>query len=201
MCSYWGISCHRRRLDDGARERASAEQRLLDVCFVNPSPVFYLDKLGIAVILRCSLCLFCLTPDKDAPMPVPFAPPVTLADDERSQLESLVRAHSTPQALAFRCRLILRARRPTTRPICGWPPRWPVSAIPSAVGVSAISRTASRACKMRRARVARGAFPPSERVDVLSMATQKPATYHCPATRWSLDDLVAALHQHRRRGP
>ena len=31
------------------------------------------------------------------------------------------------------------------------------------------------ACKMRRARVARGAFPPSERVDVLSMATRKPA--------------------------
>jgi hypothetical protein len=49
---------------------------------------------------------------------------------------------------------------------------------------------------MRRARVARGAFPPSERVDVLAMATKKPATYHCPATRWSLDDLVAALLQH-----
>src|SRR5437867_1360857 len=50
---------------------------------------------------------------------------------------------------------------------------------------------------MRRARVARGAFPPSERVDVLSMATRKPATYHCPARRWSLDDLVAALQQPR----
>lgn len=50
---------------------------------------------------------------------------------------------------------------------------------------------------MRRARVARSAFPPSERVDVLAMATRKPATYHCPATRWSLDDLVAALSQHR----
>jgi len=52
---------------------------------------------------------------------------------------------------------------------------------------------------MRRARVARGAFPPAERVDVLSMATKKPATYHCPATRWSLDDLVAALLQQRRQ--
>ncbi len=48
---------------------------------------------------------------------------------------------------------------------------------------------------MRRARVARGAFPPSDRVAVLSMATKKPATYHCPATRWSLDDLVGALRQ------
>ena len=52
---------------------------------------------------------------------------------------------------------------------------------------------------MPRARVARGAFPPSERIEVLAMATRKPATYYCPATRWSLDDLVAALPQHRRQ--
>jgi hypothetical protein len=32
------------------------------------------------------------------------------------------------------------------------------------------------------------------------MATRKPATYHCAATRWSLDDLVAALEQHRPWG-
>ena len=41
-------------------------------------------------------------------MPVPLAPRVTLGGDEQSHLESLVRAHSTPQALVFRCRLILR---------------------------------------------------------------------------------------------
>ena len=41
-------------------------------------------------------------------MPVPIARPVSLRTDEHTQLESLVRAHSTPQALAFRCRLILR---------------------------------------------------------------------------------------------
>jgi DDE superfamily endonuclease len=50
---------------------------------------------------------------------------------------------------------------------------------------------------MRRVQVGRGAFPPSARLDVLSMATRKPATYHCPATRWSLDDLVATLQQGR----
>src|SRR5262252_293810 len=48
---------------------------------------------------------------------------------------------------------------------------------------------------MHRARVGPGAFPPSQRLDVMSMATRKPATDHCPATRWSLDDLVAALSQ------
>ena len=42
-------------------------------------------------------------------MPVPLAPPVTLADDAQCRLESIVRAHSTPQALSFRCQLILRA--------------------------------------------------------------------------------------------
>ena len=45
-------------------------------------------------------------------MPVPIAPHVTLAGDEHSRLESLVRAHSTPQALAFRCQVILRAAAP-----------------------------------------------------------------------------------------
>ena len=41
-------------------------------------------------------------------MPVPLAPHVTLGCAEQAHLESLVRAHSTPQALVFRCRLILR---------------------------------------------------------------------------------------------
>jgi putative transposase len=45
-------------------------------------------------------------------MPVPRAPQVSLADDEQCRLESLVRAHSTPQALSFRCQLILRAAAP-----------------------------------------------------------------------------------------
>ena len=45
-------------------------------------------------------------------MPVPFARPVTLADADRLQRERLTRAASTPQALAFRCRLLLRAAAP-----------------------------------------------------------------------------------------
>jgi len=45
-------------------------------------------------------------------MPVPMAPHITLADAEQFRLESIVRAHSTPQALAFRCQLILRAAVP-----------------------------------------------------------------------------------------
>ena len=42
-------------------------------------------------------------------MPLPYAPPIPLADEVRVRLEQLDRASSTPQALAFRVRIILRA--------------------------------------------------------------------------------------------
>ena len=45
-------------------------------------------------------------------MPAPLAPPVTLAHDAQSRLEAIARAPSTPQALAFRCQVILRAAAP-----------------------------------------------------------------------------------------
>lgn len=45
-------------------------------------------------------------------MPVPIARPVSLPPEEHTRLEALVRAHSTPPALAFRCRLILRTAAP-----------------------------------------------------------------------------------------
>ena len=45
-------------------------------------------------------------------MAFPPAPPIVLSQEERAKLESLVRASSTPQALVFRCRLVLRAADP-----------------------------------------------------------------------------------------
>jgi hypothetical protein len=45
-------------------------------------------------------------------MPVPLARPVSLPPDAHTRLASLVRAHSTPQALAVRCRLLLRSAAP-----------------------------------------------------------------------------------------
>ena len=85
----------------------------LDVHFVNPFPVFYLDKAGEYGHSPVSqMTILFGSRRRITPMPVPYAPAVQLADEERAQLESLVRAHSTPQALAFRCRLILRAAAP-----------------------------------------------------------------------------------------
>ena len=45
-------------------------------------------------------------------MPNPFAPSIVLTPESRVRLQALVRAHSTPQALVFRCRLVLRLADP-----------------------------------------------------------------------------------------
>ena len=45
-------------------------------------------------------------------MPVPHATYISLAHNDQSLLESIVRAHSTPQAMAVRCQVILRAAAP-----------------------------------------------------------------------------------------
>lgn len=45
-------------------------------------------------------------------MPQPFGSPVRLSAELQQQLQTLVRARSTPQALVFRCRVVLRAADP-----------------------------------------------------------------------------------------
>ena len=50
-----------------------------------------------------------------------------------------------------------------------------------------------RDCRTLRGPVGRGPFPPSARVDVVSIATSKTSDYGCTATRWSLDDIAAAI--------
>ena len=53
-------------------------------------------------------------------MPLAISRSLVLTIDQRQRLESLTRAHSTPQTLVFRCHLMLRAAasdRPTDRQI------------------------------------------------------------------------------------
>jgi transposase-like protein len=45
-------------------------------------------------------------------MPRPFGSVVELPDELRATLEALTRARSTPQALVFRCQIVLRAANP-----------------------------------------------------------------------------------------
>src|SRR5437016_14142925 len=63
-----------------------------------------LAKRGVYVKLANRLDLV----GKDVVMPNPFAPPIVLDLEAQDRLQALNRAHSTPQALVFRCRLILR---------------------------------------------------------------------------------------------
>ena len=49
---------------------------------------------------------------------------------------------------------------------------------------------ASRTC---RGRDDRDDFPPSERLDLINLASSTTEQQGCPATRWSLDDLAATL--------
>jgi FixJ family two-component response regulator len=42
-------------------------------------------------------------------VPTPHAPRIVLSDEQRQDLQRLVRAHATPQALVRRARLVLRA--------------------------------------------------------------------------------------------
>jgi hypothetical protein len=68
-----------------------------------------------------------------------------------------------------------------------------VIATPSLCGEPATWRGDWRGFKTRRGRVDRGDFPPSERRDVISLASSTTDQQDCPATRWALDDLAATL--------
>jgi DDE superfamily endonuclease len=46
---------------------------------------------------------------------------------------------------------------------------------------------------MLRGRAGRGAFPPSERLEVISLASSTTSEHEQTATRWALDDLAATL--------
>ena len=86
------------------------------------------------------------------------------------QLESLVRAGSTPQALVFRCRLILRAAdrdHPTNLQIAA---EFDCNRHTVAGGATAIFQTDWLASRTRRGRDDRDDFPPRE-VDLINLAS------------------------------
>ncbi len=126
-------------------------------------------------------------------MPMPRAPEVSLTEDDRRRLEALLRAGSTPQALAFHVRVILRAAEPEQPPnlqiaaemgcnrqtVAVWRTRYVRE------GLAGL-QDAPRSGRPRRS-------SPSARVDVVSIATSRPSDKGCAATRWSLDDIAAAI--------
>jgi hypothetical protein len=81
----------------------------------------------------------------------------------------------------------------TILPICRLPTNSVAAALPLGNGGSDSSKTAYWACKIYLAPDAPGAFPPSQLVDVFSIATSKTEEHAQPATRWTLDDIAATI--------
>jgi len=122
-------------------------------------------------------------------MPRPFGSIIELPTELRAQLEALVRARSTPQALVFRCRIILRAAdddEPTNQDIADRLGCNPLSG----GGENASPPTASPASKTTLAPVDPGAFPPEERLHVVNLACSKTEDHPTPDSSWTLAELA-----------
>jgi transposase len=126
-------------------------------------------------------------------MPMPFAPPIILSPNARTELQALVRASSTPQSLSLRARIVLRAAdtdTPTNLHIgralgcCNhtvgkWRRRY------LALGVSGLQD----AIRPGRPRT----IASSTRVQVIAVASTLPQDQERVVTRWTLDEMVATL--------
>jgi len=127
------------------------------------------------------------------PMPTPFAPPIILSQNARSDLHTVIRAHSTPQSLALRAGIVLRAAaadRPSNLQIsrefgCDnhtagkWRRRY------LDLGLSGLQD----AVRSGRPKV----IAPPTRVHIVSIASTLPREHNRPVTRWSLDEIVTTL--------
>ncbi len=126
-------------------------------------------------------------------MPTPIAPRIILAQNARVDLPTLVRAHPTPQSLALRARMILRAAavdQPTNLQIgrelgCSnltvgtWRRRY------LGMGFAGL-QDARRTGRPR-------AIAPPTRVQVISVASTLPHDHDRTVTRWTLKEIVATL--------
>jgi transposase len=126
-------------------------------------------------------------------MPTPIAPRIILPQNARMDLQTLARAHCTPQFLALRARIILKAGNtdgPTNLKIghelgCSnltvgkWRRRYAV------LGLAGLQDA------MRSGRPPTIASP--TRVQVISVASTLPQEQNRTVTRWTLDEIVATL--------
>jgi transposase len=126
-------------------------------------------------------------------MPTPIAPRIILAQNTRLELHTLARAHTTPQSLALRARIVLRAAavdQPTNLHIgrelgCSnltvgkWRRRY------SHLGLAGLQDA------RRPGRPKTIASP--TRVQVMTVASTLPQDQERTVTRWTLDEIVTAL--------
>lgn len=128
-------------------------------------------------------------------MPTPFAPRIILAQNARADLLALLRAHSTPQSLALRARIVLRAAGLDC---------------PSNLAISReVGCDNHTAGKWRRRYLALGlsglqdavrsgrpkAIAAPTRVHVISVASTFPQDQERPVTRWTLDEIATTVRE------
>jgi hypothetical protein len=94
-----------------------------------------------------------------------------------------------PCAVASSCGPPGTTARPTRRS----PPNWAAIATPSASGANASSPKASTACTTCPAPADPGAFPPSERIAVVAIATSQTENHDRPVNGWTLDEIAATI--------
>jgi len=126
-------------------------------------------------------------------MPTPFAPRIILAQNVRSDLQTLARAHSAPQLLALRAQIILRAADADTpsnvqighdlgcsnRTVGKWRQRY------YHLGFQGL-QDAPRSGRPRT-------IAPATRVRIISVASDLPQAQERPVTRWTLAEIVTTL--------
>jgi transposase len=126
-------------------------------------------------------------------MPTPFAPHIILPQNARRDLQTLARAHCTPQSLALRARIVLRAADSDTptnvyigrdlgcsnRTVGKWRQRY------HDLGLSGL-QDAPRSGRPHT-------IVPTTRVRVISVASALPQQQDRTVTRWTLEEIVATL--------
>ena len=126
-------------------------------------------------------------------MPTPFAPRIILAQNPRTNLQALAHAHSTPQSLALRAWIVLRAADADT---------------PNNVQIGRDLNCSNRTVGQWRRRYHELGFaglqdaprsgrprPVSSRtrVPIIAVASQLPQDEGRTVTRWTFDEIVATL--------
>ena len=119
-------------------------------------------------------------------MPTPIAPRIILAQNAQGELQTFARAHSTPQSLALRARIVLRAaavERPTNL------------TIGRELGCSnlTVGKWRRRYLKLGLPGLQDARRAGRPRVHVISVASTLPQDQDRTVTRWTLDEMVATV--------
>lgn len=121
------------------------------------------------------------------------AAPLPLTAEQQAELEALVRAHSTPQQLALRARIILRLAAGTgmcetardldvwRKTVRRWRNRW--------LSADEADSVADRLADLPRPGV-KPTFTPEQICAIVALACEPPADSGLPITHWSQSELA-----------